>query len=186
MSRKEKTIRDTKAQVLRQENWRAAPVKGVKNYANGAAQELCDASPASKKTEVSARGVHDNDRYITCQDGKKRRIEVESKTSGGRLDHIIEMCESQHPERCFVAYTLDVCNKNTGYSLRRLPTIIVPATVFMEAVYSLGAIKENRLHGVLRGYSLQPSLKRWAAWVEEYPIKYDPNEPLEWWMFEGL
>lgn len=186
MSRREKQVRDEKAAELRRENWRSAPVKGAKNYAGGCAQELCDASPASKKTCVSAQGQHDNDRYMLLANGKKCRIEVESKTSGGRLDHIIEMCESKHPERCFVAYTLDVCNKNTGYNLRRLPTIIVPARVFMEAVYSLGAIKENRLHGQLRGYSLQPSLKRWAAWVEEYPVKYDPAEVLEWWMFEGL
>lgn len=184
--RKQQKIRLAKASELKSENWRTSPIKGACNYANGQAQELLDTSPSSKKTGVSPQGRHDNDRYIICQDGKKRRIEVESKTSGGRLDHIIEMSQAKNADFKFVAYTLDVCNKNTGYKLRQLETIIVPAKVFMNAVYSMKAIKENRHDGKLRGYSLQPSLKRWAAWVEAWPVKYNPSEPLEWWMFDGL
>lgn len=184
--RKEQKIRIEKANELKSEDWRTSPIKGARNCANGQAQELLDASPNSKKVDVAPQGKHDNDRYIVGRDGKKHKIEVESKTSGGRLDHIIEMSQAKNAEYKFVAYTLDVCNKNTGYQLRQLPTIIVPAKVFMNAVYELKAIKENKHQGKLRGYSLQPSLKRWAAWVEAWPVKYDPAEALEWWMFEGL
>lgn len=183
--KKEQKIRLEKASALKTENWRTMPIKGARNCANGQAQELLDTAPTSKKIDVAPQGKHDNDRYMVMQDGKKRRIEIESKTSGGRLDHIMEMAAADKGNK-FVAYTLDVCNKNTGYQLRQYPTIIVPAKVFMAAVERLGAIKENRHEGKLRGYSLQPSLKRWAAWVEAWPVKYDPSEPLEWWLFEGL
>ena len=168
--------------------WRQAPVKGVNSGAGGRAQELKNATPASKKTTVSAQGKIDN--YVSIYDasGKAHRYEAESKINGGRLDYIIELANAMHKGKrvAYVLYTLDVCNANTGYNLRHADTIIVPADVFMAAVERIGAIKTNRHNGEVRGYSLQHTLKAWFDWVSEYPVKYDPAERYEAWEFVGV
>lgn len=164
--------------------WRQAPTKGIDNGAGFRAQELKDAPKNSLKTDVSCREKHDNDRWVIGLDGKRHKAEFESKGNGGRLDHIMEMAAKGGYR--YVVYTLDVCNKNTGYERRTAPQIVVPADVFMAAAERLGAIKTNRHNGVVRGYSLQHTLKAWYQWVLEYPVKFAENEKFEAWMFEGL
>lgn len=168
--------------------WRQAPVKGVDSGAGGRAQELRNATPASKKTDVSTRDKADNYVSIYDTDGKAHRYEAESKINGGRLDHIIELADAMRKGKrvAYVLYTLDVCNKNTGYSLRHADTIIVPANVFMDAVERVGAVKTNRHNGEVRGYSLQHTLKAWYDWCVEYPVKYQPAERYEAWEFIGV
>ena len=186
--KKEEKIRAEKAAVYDAMPWRQAPVKGVDNGAGGRAQELKNATPNSRKTVVSARDKADN--YVSIYDGsgKPHRYEAESKINGGRLDHIIELAEAMRKGKriAYVLYTLDVCNANTGYSLRHADTIIVPADVFMDAVERVGAIKTNRHNGVIRGYSLQHTLKAWFDWVVDYPVKYNPAERYEAWEFMGV
>lgn len=186
--RKEAKIRAAKVSYYEAIKWRTAPMIGVDNGAFGRACELKNSTPASKKTCVSAQGKADN--YISVYDslGKPHRYEAESKVNGGRLDHIIELAEAMRKGKriAFILYTLDVCNKNTGYQPRKADTIIVPADVFMAAVERIGAIKTNRHNGELRGYSLQHTLKAWYDWVETYPVKYQPNAHYEAWEFIGV
>lgn len=185
--KKEEKIRIEKAAEYDAVPWRQAPTKGVNSGAGGCSQELKNATPASRKTDVSAQGKIDN--YVSIySDGKAHRYEAESKTNGGRLDHIIELATAMRKGKrtAFVLYTLDVCNANTGYSLRHADTIIVPADVFMNAVERIGAVKTNRHNGVIRGYSLQHTLKAWYDWCVEYPVKYQPTERYEAWEFVGV
>lgn len=181
-------VREQKASYYEAAKWRTLPVIGVDNGAFGRACELRNSTPASRKTDVSAQGKIDNYVSIYSADGKVHRYEAESKTNGGRLDHIIELATAMRKGKrtAFVLYTLDVCNANTGYSLRHADTIIVPADVFMNAVERIGAIKTNRHNGVIRGYSLQHTLKAWYDWCVEYPVKYQPTERYEAWEFVGV
>jgi hypothetical protein len=186
--RKEEKIRAEKAAQYDAINWRTMPTVGVDSGAFGRACELKNATPASRKTSVSARGKVDN--YISIYDalGRLHRYEAESKVNGGRLDHIIELAEAMRKGKrvAFILYTLDVCNKNTGYQPRKADTIIVPADVFMSAVERIGAMKTNRHNGEVRGYSLQHTLKAWFDWVVDYPVKYQPAARYEAWEFIGV
>lgn len=179
-------IRKAKIAEYAQINAFQAPKIGLDNGAFGRLKELANTSRNSIKTSVSAQDQHDNDKFVIGRDGKKHRAEIESKVNGGRIDHILEMAQSANTEYKFVVYTLQVCNANTSGKTRACEDVIIPAKLFIEKLVEFGAIKTNKLNGVLRGYSIQHTKKAWYEWINEYPVKYNPDDIYEWWMFDGL
>lgn len=162
------------------------PHIGLDSGAFGRLKELANTSKQSIKTGVSAQNQHDNDKFIIGRDGKKHKAELENKVNGGRIDHILEMAKSANAEYKFVVYTLQVCNANTSGKMRACEDVIIPAKLFINKLVEFGAIKANKLDGVIRGYSIQHTKKAWYEWINEYPVKYDAEATYEWWMFEGL
>ena len=177
-----KAIREEKINTFASRNPFQAPRKGVDNGAAGRVFELMNARDGSTKCGVSKGKQADNYVSIIQPDGSKKRYELESKTNGGRVDEVIEKLKNGRD--FFVAYSLSICNKNTGNKVRETAPIICPASEFIAALEECGALKAvNGKDGVQNGIAIQVSKKSWFEWVDSYPVKWDRDFDYSWFDF---
>ena len=177
-----KAIREEKINTFASRNPFQAPHKGVDNGAAGRVFELMNARDGSTKCGVSKGKQADNYVSIIQPDGSKKRYELESKTNGGRVDEVME--KLARGREFFVAYSLSICNKNTGNKVRETAPIICPASEFISALEECGALKAvNGQDGVQNGIAIQASKKSWFEWVDSYPVKWDRDFDYSWYDF---
>ena len=174
-----KAIREEKINTFASRNPFQAPRKGVDNGAAGRVFELMNARDGSMKCGVSKGKQADNYVSIIQPDGSKKRYELESKTSGGRVDEVMEKVNNGRD--FFVAYSLSICNKNTCNKVRETAAIICPASEFIAALEECGALKVvNGKDGTPNGIAIQVSKKSWFEWVDSYQVKWDKDFDYSW------
>ena len=179
---KAKEIRNEKIARFSAQNAFQAPRKGVDNGAAGRVFELMNARDGSTKCGVSKGKQPDNYISILQEDGSKIRYELESKTNGGRVDEVME--KLARGREFFVAYSLSICNKNTGNKVRETAPIVCPASTFIAALEECGALKAvNGKDGTPNGIAIQVSKKSWFEWVDSYPVKWDRDFDYSWFDF---
>ena len=153
----------------------------------GSCAEMLAATSGSKKATVSNAGKVDCFLNYRCSSGHVIPVSVERKTSGGRIETFeTEFSKAEQMQGRYVVYSMDVCNKNTGYLRRYVPAVVIPRKLFIQKLIEFGAIKEMKHHGVVDGYGIQVTKKDWFLWLSEWPIIYDRNAVYSDEDFEGL
>lgn len=142
------------------EHERANEQKEKDNGGIGKAFEIACQSIFSSRTNYAKQGKNDKTMLIN---GK--RVSVEIKTNGGRLDDVTAE---------YVIYGFDICNSTTKGKRRVADVILVPRNEFFDALNACGAIKEIYHDHKVDGHAIQPSKKAWFEWVSNYPVKWNP------------
>lgn len=129
----------------------------------GRVVEVLRRRPNSRKANVAKQNRND----ITAKiDGKL--VACECKTNGGRIKGAEYTMTGT-----YVVYSMNVHNStcNADISAR-----ICRKSTFLEKLVEFNAIKEVRHNGVVDGLAIQPSNKRFRAWLEtliEYEREYE-------------
>ena len=134
----------------------------------GKAAELLAKSNGSKAKNYAKQGKSDCFVWIETEDGKRCRYNAECKTSGGR---IASLRQANAPK--YVVYSLDVCNKNTGYKRRVVEPKVMRTEYFLALLDSFHATKVT--NGEHSEEAVQPSNKGLYLALLDYPVDYDPN-----------
>ncbi len=142
-------------------------------------EELLSMKDDSRKYYVSQRII---DCYANI-DGKTTNCE--RKTSGGRIEAL------ERSTMKYVVYSMDFNQKHKAskkhgeyIEYRRIEPVIIPRTVFLNALYRFGAIKST--NGKRPERAIQVSNKPFYEWLKEWPIPYDKYALYLSSDFEGL
>lgn len=153
----------------------------------GCIAEVLRAGSTSRKKQVSGVGKPDNRIRWIDESGRKTSRVAESKTNGGRIMTVATAeHDAEQMQGTFVLYSMDVCNKNTGYKRRVTVTKVFPKAVFLAHLFEHGQVKEMRHKGEVDGYGIQVTSLELYEWVSSWPVEYDRNRYYTATDFEGL
>ena len=153
----------------------------------GSCAEMLTATSGSKKATISNAGKMDCFINYRSASGHVVPVSAERKTSGGRIQTFeTEFSKAEQIQGKYVVYSMDVCNKNTGYIRRYVPAVVIPRKLFIQKLIEFGAIKEMKHGGIVDGYGIQVTKKEWFLWLSDWPIVYDRNAIYSDDDFEGL
>ena len=146
----------------------------------GCIAEMLTATTNSTKETISNPGANDCWIKYRTENGYIVPVQCERKTSGGRVSTFEnELSKAETITGKYVIYSMDVCNKNTGYLRRYVPAVVIPRVLFMQKLDEFKAIKAmyHKRNGISQcdGYGIQVTKKDWFLWLAEYPIVYDRN-----------
>lgn len=150
--------------------------------------ELYVVRELSHKTRVSKQNEVD---YFMNIDGK--RVAVEVKTNGGRIESLYKLNEKQRT-KTLVIYTLRhtvpvrVRKDGTiaGGEVRMIEPIICTVEYFLNALESVNAIKVIGHNDSDRERAIQKDSKKLYNLLKEYPIPYSKELKYTWDDFEGF
>lgn len=153
----------------------------------GCVAELLTATPNSNKTTISNPGKVDCFVKLRTESGHVVPVAVERKTNGGRVQTVeSELSKAEKMVGRYVVYSMDVCNSTTSGLRRRVPAVVIPRELFLSKLKEFNAIKAVRHNGVIDGYAIQVSNKRWYEWLLDWPVVYDRDAVYSDDDFEGL
>lgn len=142
----------------------------------GCVAEMLTATSNSKKSTIANTGKPDCFIKYRSASGKVIPVTVERKTNGGRIQTIeTDFSKAEKMSGKYVVYSLDICNKSTGYLRRYVPAVVIPKQLFIAKLIEFNAIKPMYHDGVLDGYGIQASKKPLYLWLSEWPVVYDRN-----------
>lgn len=142
----------------------------------------------SHKTNVAKQGEVD---YFMNIDGK--RVAVEVKTNGGRIESLYQLNERQKATT-LVIYTLHHTvptrtrkdGSTAGGEIRVVAPIICTAEWFINALESVNAVKIIGHNESDKERAIQKDSKKLYNLLKEYPIPYSKELKYTWDDFEGL
>lgn len=142
----------------------------------GCVSEVLTATKNSKKTHISSQGKADCFIKYRTESGRVIPVSCERKTNGGRIQTFdTAYTKAERMVGKFVVYSLDICNKNTQYSRRFVPAIVIPKTLFISKLLEFNCLKGMNHNGKQDGIGIQCTSKKFYEWLCDYPIVYDRN-----------
>lgn len=154
----------------------------------GRAFELMCAREKSHKCRVAEQ--NEIDVYIKMEvNGKIVYVPAECKTNGGRIDEMLNGTTKAK----YIIYRLEFTQKlKNSVEVRTVPPVVIPVSLFVQALREINAIKAINKKGVLDGYGIQVSSKRLYSKLLEYIDNYgdcvlfDNEKTFEDWAFDGI
>lgn len=154
----------------------------------GRAFELMCAREKSHKCRVAEQ--NEIDVYIKMEvNGKIVYVPAECKTNGGRIDEMLNGTTKAK----YIIYRLEFTQKlKNSVEVRTVPPVVIPVSLFIDALHEINAIKAVNKKGVLDGYGIQVSSKklylRLLEYIDNYGdcVLFDNEKTFEDWAFDGI
>lgn len=156
--------------------WRLYSINYKGDGCIGCVAEVLTATKNSKKVVISSQGKADCFIKYRTESGRIIPVSCERKTNGGRIQSFdTEFTKAEKMVGKFVIYSLDICNKNTQYSRRYVPAVVIPKSLFISKLIEFNCIKSMNHNGTQDGIGIQCTNKKFYEWLLDYPIVYDRN-----------
>lgn len=134
--------------------------------AYGRIEELLSLPLHSIRTNTAKQ--EQNDCFVWIGSG---RWNAERKTNGGRVGFLYEKRARQ--KNRFVIYSMDVCNKGTGFERRTIPPKIYTVEQFKAILENCGAVKST--NGAHPEQAIQVTSKKLFLALQVVGVPFDPD-----------